>query len=51
MYVTEFFTQLWSIYQLRIPFLDNISIGDFCIGFFVVLVSIKIYRNHIDGDS
>lgn len=39
----DYFVDLWRIFDIYIPFL-GMKISQFAIGFFVVMVGIKIYK-------
>lgn len=48
--MAEFFSIIWQLYSLPLPFLgENITVGGICVGFFIVSISILIIRSIIGG--
>lgn len=41
--LNEFFSTIWQLFDIYIPFI-GMKISSFAIGFFVVMVGIKIYN-------
>lgn len=48
--LSEFFNTIWQLFDIYIPFI-GMKISHFVIGFFVVMVGIKIYNEFFKGEK
>lgn len=49
-YITQFFADIWRIFQVNLPYL-GLTFGDIIIGGFVIMLSIRIFKSFISLPS
>ena len=49
--MTSFFAQIFRIFAVPIPFLGGMNAFQFTVGFFIVLLSVKLFHMWFTGDS